>query len=198
MPRVAQAHLDARRQQIVDAARARFASHGFARTSMPDLAEAAGLSIGAIYRYFTGKDEIIAAICRQASRALPTELTAVAVHEFLEHVRARARDDHHARLVAQIYAEAAVSPPLADLVDRQLAGLRDALSGLLPDGSRSEAAGIAEAFTALCLGYSQQLAVRGDLDPAPYVAAIMSIVEPAQRTTADQPPTTALGDEPSP
>jgi hypothetical protein len=31
MPKVSQAHLDARRRQIVDAARARFAGHGFAR-----------------------------------------------------------------------------------------------------------------------------------------------------------------------
>jgi hypothetical protein len=51
MPRVGQAHLDARRQQIVDAARARFAAHGFARTSMADIVAESGLSIGAIYRY---------------------------------------------------------------------------------------------------------------------------------------------------
>jgi TetR/AcrR family transcriptional regulator, transcriptional repressor of aconitase len=176
MPRVPQAHLDARRQQIVAAARSRFAGHGFARTSMPDLAEESGLSIGAIYRYFTGKDEIIAAICDQASQALPTELTAGAVREFLEHVRANARDDDHARLVAQIYAEAAVSPALAELVRRQLADLRDAVAALLPDRPPSEAARVAEAFTTLCVGYNQQLAVRGDLDPEPVVAAAMAIV----------------------
>jgi AcrR family transcriptional regulator len=176
MPRVTQAHLDARRQQIIDAARARFASHGFARTSMPDLVEASGLSIGAIYRYFKGKDQIVAAICEQSTQALPTELTAESAHEFLRHIRAMARAEDHARLVAQIYAEAAVSPPLAALVQRQLDDLRTAVAALLPGREPADAARIAEAFVALCHGYTQQLAVRGDLDPAPFTAALVAII----------------------
>lgn len=176
MPRVTQAHLDARRRQILDAARARFASHGFARTTMPDIAEEAQLSIGAIYRYFTSKDEIIAAICEQTGEGLPTELTQGAIQEFLEGVRATARETDHARLVAQIYAEAAISPALAELVQRQLTELRNAISALLPDREPPEAARIAEAFAALCLGYSHQLAIRRDLDPAPFTAALMAII----------------------
>lgn len=195
MPRVTQAHRDARRQQILDAARARFAEHGFARTSMPDLVEASGLSIGAIYRYFTSKDEIVAAICDQGAQALPSELTAEAVREFLEHIRAQARDEDHARLVAQIYAEAAVSPPLAQIVGQQLADLRHAVSELLPDRRPSEAVVIAEAFTTLCLGYTQQLAVRGDIDPAPFATALMSIVAPPG-TQAGEP--SARSDVPEP
>ncbi|WP_236795042.1 TetR/AcrR family transcriptional regulator [Amycolatopsis sp. GM8] len=177
MPRVTQAHLDARRQQIIDAARARFATHGFARTSMSDLVEASGLSTGAIYRYFKGKDQIVAAICEQGSQALPAELTAASVHDFLQHIRTMAREEDHARLVAQIYAEAAVSPPLAALLRQQLDDLRNAVAALLPDHKPAEAGRIAEAFVAVCEGYSQQLAVRGDLDPAPFTAALVAIIE---------------------
>lgn len=177
MPRVSQAHLDARRAQIIDAARARFASHGFARTSMTDLVEASGLSTGAIYRYFASKDEIVTAICEQGGQAFPAELTVLAVQEFLEHVRVMAREEGHARLVAQIYAEAAISPPLAALVQQQLTNLRDAVAALLPDRQPADAARIAEAFAALCQGYSQQLAVRGDIDPAPFTAALMAIID---------------------
>ena len=38
---------------------------------------------------------------------------------------------------------------------------------------------IAEAFVAVCVGYSQQLAVRGDLDldPLPLTTALMSILK---------------------
>ncbi|MEB8338210.1 TetR/AcrR family transcriptional regulator [Streptomyces endophyticus] len=178
MPKVSQAHLDARRQQIIDAARARFATDGFARTSMPDIVRASGLSTGAIYRYFKGKDEIVAAICEQSSQAFPAELTAEAVQDFLEHIRTLAREEGHARLVAQIYAEAAVSPSLAALVDRQLGELRAAVVALLPDGDPARAGRIAEAFVALCQGYSQQLAVRGDVDPAPFTEALVAITEP--------------------
>src|SRR6195952_1776958 len=131
MTRVSQAHLDARRQQILDAARARFASHGFARTSMADIVTESGLSNGAIYRYFTSKDDIVVAVCEQGSEALPKALTAVAIEAFLQHVRARARDTDHARLVAQIYAEAAVSPPLTAVVQQQLASMRGAIAELI-------------------------------------------------------------------
>lgn len=175
MPKVSQDHLDARRQQIIDAARARFASHGFARTSMTDLVEASGLSNGAIYRYFTSKDEIVAAICEQTSQSLPTELTAESVDDLFQHVRAMAREENHARLVAQIYAEAAVSPPLAALVEQQLDDLRAAVIALLPHHTLADAQRIAEAFVALCLGYIQLLAVRGDVDPTSFTTAIMAI-----------------------
>jgi AcrR family transcriptional regulator len=177
MPRVSQAHLDARRQQIVDAARARFASHGFARTTMADIVTESGLSNGAIYRYFTSKDEIVVAVCEQGTEALPKALTAEAVGGFLEHVRTLARDTDHARLVAQIYAEAAVSPPLAAVVQQQLSAMRAAVAELVPDGRRRYAGQIAEAFVGLCISYNQQLAIRGDLDPAPFTAALMAIVK---------------------
>ena len=177
MPRVSQAHLDARRQQIVDAARARFASHGFAHTSMADIVTESGLSNGAIYRYFTSKDEIVIAVCEQGTEALPKALTAEAVAGFLDHVRALARDTDHARLVAQIYAEAAVSPQLAAVVGRQLAAMRAAVAELVPEHRRRDAGPIAEAFVALCASYSQQLAVRGDLDPAPFTAALLAVIK---------------------
>ena len=177
MPRVSQAHLDARRQQIVDAARARFATHGFARTSMADIVAESGLSNGAIYRYFTSKDEIVVAVCEQGTEALPKALTAEAVAGFLEHIRTLARESDHARLVAQIYAEAALSPQLATVVRRQLAAMRAAVAELVPERRRQDAGPIAEAFVALCASYSQQLAIRGDLDPAPFAAALMAIIE---------------------
>ncbi|GAA3058047.1 hypothetical protein GCM10010464_23280 [Pseudonocardia yunnanensis] len=177
MPKVGQAHLDARRQQIVDAARARFASHGFARTSMADIVTESGLSTGAIYRYFTSKDEIVMAVCEQAQDAFPTELTAEAISRFLEHVRAMAREKDHARLTAQIYAEAAISPALATIVQQQLSALRTAVADLLHNKTGPEAGSVAEAFVAVCAGYSQQLAVRGDLDSAPFTSALMEIIK---------------------
>jgi AcrR family transcriptional regulator len=176
MPKVDQEHLDARRRQIVDAARVRFAGQGFAGTSMADIVTESGLSTGAIYRYFKSKDEIVVAVCEQASDALPAALTEAAVTDFLEHVRLLARTRGHAALTAQVYAEAAMSPALATLVQAQLATLRAAVAGLVPAERSDDAEPIAEAFVALCSGYSQQLAVRGDLDPAPFARALMAIV----------------------
>ncbi len=181
MPKVNQEHLDARRAQIVDAARALFAGRGFARTSMADIVAASGLSTGAIYRYFSSKEEIVAAVCEQASEALPEALTAPAVTRLLDRMRTLAREQGHARLVAQIYAEAACSPALAEIVQQQLAALRAAVAELVSDPRRDDAEQIAEAFVAVCVGYSQQLAIRGDVDPAPYAQAAIALLRAPAR-----------------
>ena len=174
MPRVSQEHLDARRQQIIDAARIRFADRGFAGTSLTDIMRESGLSNGAIYRYFASKDEIIAAVCEQAHQALPHTLDPEGVTAFLQKVRTMAHDQGHARLTAQIIAEATVTPELAEIVDRQLQELREAVAHLLPHTDERHRTSSAEAFVAICSGYSQQLAIRGDLDPAPFANAIIA------------------------
>jgi AcrR family transcriptional regulator len=177
MPKVPQAHLDARRQQIIDAARARFATHGFARTSLADIVAESGLSNGSIYRYFTSKDQIVTAVCEESSAPLPSALTLESATGFLEHVRAAAREKGHARLVAQIYAEAAVSPSLAEIVDRQLAAMRTAVADLIAaDHPDRDSESAAEAFVAVSVGYILQLAVRGDLDSAPFAKALTGIL----------------------
>jgi AcrR family transcriptional regulator len=62
MPKFTQEHVDARRRQILSAALRAFARQGFHRTTMHDIFREAELSPGAVYSYFTGKDELIAAI----------------------------------------------------------------------------------------------------------------------------------------
>lgn len=59
-------HLDARRRQILAAARACFVRDGFHATSMQDILREANLSAGAIYRYFPSKEAIVAAIAKEA------------------------------------------------------------------------------------------------------------------------------------
>ena len=61
----------------------------------------------------------------------------------------------HARLVAQIYAEAALNPALAAVVREQLATLRERIAGLVPDGHSGDPQQIGEAFVAVMVGYSE-------------------------------------------
>src|SRR5262249_43088830 len=62
MPKVTEEHLQARRRQILSAALRCFARQGFHRTTMQDIFREAYLSPGAVYTYFSGKDELIGAI----------------------------------------------------------------------------------------------------------------------------------------
>ncbi|AZQ69852.1 MULTISPECIES: TetR/AcrR family transcriptional regulator [Streptomyces] len=70
MPRITAERREAKRAEIVAAARRCFARDGFHQTSMPDIAAEAGVSAGAPYRYFTSKEEIILAIAGDAFRLI--------------------------------------------------------------------------------------------------------------------------------
>ena len=75
-PKVTEAHLESRREQILDAAFACFAQRGFHTATMHEICNEAGLSAGAIYRYFSSKDEIIGACvlrCLQVSAPMVEE-----------------------------------------------------------------------------------------------------------------------------
>lgn len=69
MTKVTEAHLEARRSQILDAAWDCFAREGYHRTTMQDIATEAGISAGAIYRYYHSKEAVLGAIIqRQTGR----------------------------------------------------------------------------------------------------------------------------------
>jgi len=62
MARVTEAHVEARRSQILDAAWACFAEKGYHQTTMQDIAVMAELSAGTLYLYFEGKEAILKGI----------------------------------------------------------------------------------------------------------------------------------------
>jgi AcrR family transcriptional regulator len=55
-----------RRPQIIEAAIRVFTRKGFRKATMPDIAREAGLSVGGVYWYYKGKDEIVSAILQRA------------------------------------------------------------------------------------------------------------------------------------
>ncbi|MGW7692711.1 TetR/AcrR family transcriptional regulator [Streptomyces asiaticus] len=70
MPRITAERREAKRAEIVAAARRCFSRDGFHQSSMPDIAAEAGVSAGAPYRYFTSKEEIVLAIAGDAFRLI--------------------------------------------------------------------------------------------------------------------------------
>jgi len=77
MPRISEARREAKRAEIVAAARRCFSRDGFHQTSMPDIAAEAGVSTGAPYRYFPGKEELILEIAGDAFRLVLGPLEAL-------------------------------------------------------------------------------------------------------------------------
>ncbi|AXK33134.1 TetR/AcrR family transcriptional regulator [Streptomyces armeniacus] len=131
MARVSQAHLDARRQQILDGASRCFTRNGFHATSMQDVFQETGLSSGAVYRYFRSKDELIKAVAIDAfgsvresfaratqgspDRPLEDVISGVLGNALAEQARQAGIDDSsaYAKLILQVWGETLRDKPLA-------------------------------------------------------------------------------------
>jgi AcrR family transcriptional regulator len=79
MARVTEAHVRSREEAIIGAALSMFARKGVAGATMQEVAAEAGLSAGAIYRYFPGKEQLVEAVFERIGendRSLFAELAA--------------------------------------------------------------------------------------------------------------------------
>lgn len=61
-------------KRLLDAAREVFLRDGFARSSVRDIAAAAGVAVGNLYRYYPGKDALFCAVLRPVTDAFETML----------------------------------------------------------------------------------------------------------------------------
>jgi AcrR family transcriptional regulator len=182
MARVSQEHLDARRRQILDGAALCFARNGFHATSMQDVLKEVDLSAGAVYRYFSGKEELIAAIVgevlgqvrdafEEAAKQRPPQPPDVLVGEVLGRTLAMKApltvdgEPAFPRLIVQVWAETIRNPELA-------AALREGYSAVGASWAR-----VVEA-------YQDTGMMRADL-PAEHVARTM--IATVQGFVAQQP-----------
>jgi len=202
MPRVSQAHLDARRRQILDAARRCFVRNGFHATSMQDVLGEAGLSAGAVYRYFRGKDEIIAAIAGEAVASIvgaldaafdaddPPPLDQVLGAAFVTVQRIDA-EKGLAKLALQVWAEAVRSPVLAETLAMGISRIRASLTRLvLAYQAQGRMTGdvpaeqVASVLAGLLPGFVLQHALLGDVDAATFRAGLGALLAGGQAEEA--------------
>jgi AcrR family transcriptional regulator len=195
MPRVSEAHREARRQQVLDAAVTCFARDGFHQTSMADILRQSGLSAGAVYSYFSGKEEIIAAVAedRHRQEAELNEAAAgaadpvAALHD-LARAYAGWMFDPAARLRRRVgvqgWAEALHTPAIRALVLRGMNAAKETLAALI---RRAQAEGriavafdpeaLARAMVALFQGFALQLAWDEDVDRDAHLAIVEQLLQ---------------------
>ena len=137
MPRVSAAHEQEVRDRILAAAARVFAEKGYHSSTIADVVRESGLSVGAIYTYFTGKDELIRLACdgiaargidELAARLAPATTTAerlaIAIRLYIETIDEYDGAPGQVSLV-QAWAEADREPGVREM----LAGRRERLAG---------------------------------------------------------------------
>lgn len=193
MPRVSDEHLAARRRQILDAARRCFVTKGLHNTSMQDLIREADLSVGAVYRYFKSKTDIVAAIADEVIGMLDARLASAptgsppSLYEAMEHVL-RTIDKELGpegafRVGLQVWAEAVIDPAIADIVAPRYLELRARLRGFaahardvgeLPADTDLDAT--AATLLSLVTGYALQRTLVGSPGLDEYLVGVRSLL----------------------
>jgi AcrR family transcriptional regulator len=193
MPKVSDAHREARREQIAVAALRCFAEKGFQRTSMADIIEASGLSAGAIYLHFESKQQIVLTAGRRVLSRRLGDLEAMSEHGLadpvttLQYLLSGMVDDIlDTRLLIQLWGEATTDPELGALVTEIFGILRAALTRYLTtwatrQGAADPASWAATAFPAvlaIAQGFLVQRALLPGFDADAYFAAVRTVAGP--------------------
>jgi AcrR family transcriptional regulator len=194
MPRVSDAHRERRREQILDAARRCFIRKGFHQSSMADVFAEAGLSAGAVYRYFRSKDEIITAIAEEVVGHVtdllvplveqePTPTLDSVIRDGLLSVDDLAFGEYgFAQLAPQVWAEALRNDQLLGVIRSRYTVVREALSRLIVAEQKAgrvdvdaEPDDVAAVLFGSIIGYLLQRLLFGHLRPESYAAGLAAL-----------------------
>jgi len=194
VPRVSENHLTARREQILEAARVCFLRNGLHNTSMQDLIREANLSVGAIYRYFKSKNEIIGAIAESVAGNLIAYLEELALHEprlpireamslILDAVDAQVAPGGNFPLGLQVWAEATRDPAIAAIVRDRYDAMRSRFAliarravdagELAPD---TDAEAVGAVLFGMLPGFALQRLLVGYPDKETYLRGVQDLV----------------------
>lgn len=167
------------RQRILAAARSLFGSNGFHQTPMTDLAGAADVSVGQIYRLFKSKEDIIAALVRDHADQWCNDMAGLRQHLeagnvdvecIFEQVLLHSIDEEEDGLAFDIFAEAFRNPAVGDTIGDMCARFREYIryfACAANDQLNGEALDAAEELVLSCLfGLGHRSLSRPRLDVA--------------------------------
>ncbi|HJP74422.1 MAG TPA: helix-turn-helix domain-containing protein [Pseudonocardiaceae bacterium] len=188
MPRLTEANRAAKRAEILAAARRCFARDGFHQTAMPDIAREAGVSVGAPYRYFASKEELILELAGEAFTAIFDPIVATAEPAGVADLVADAISTTPAgellRCAVQAWSELLINDAVGE---RALAGFENVRLRLADVLRRGQNAGTvpltidpergARVIMALLHGFLLQRVAFGLDDVAGFVAAVRAMLK---------------------
>ncbi len=206
MPRITDERRAARREQILEAARACLQEHGLEAVSMEMIIARSGLSTGAVYGYFKGKDEIISAVVTEGTAAMGRQLAPVLkdpgppplpelMEQLLGTIAAFGQDkqDGIDRLLVALHgwSHSQSDPGLRAATRAAYRRQRELLAGTVRRwqaagtlGPGADPEGVAQLLQSIILGFAAQRALAGDADVQAHARALDELT---RRCPADLP-----------
>jgi TetR/AcrR family transcriptional repressor of uid operon len=180
-----------RRRQILDAAALCFARRGFHQATMKDICEEAAMSPGSVYRYFAGKDDLIAALVERDLVQTVGRIEALgkqnnlpaALRGLADVVLAELADPVLGPLQREIGSEALRNPRVGELLRKSDATVIAALAAALRRAQRRgeidpglEPAATAEILVAIVDGLSWRVSLVPGTHTARYAPTVHALL----------------------
>jgi TetR/AcrR family transcriptional repressor of uid operon len=178
-----------RRDELLEAAEHCFIERGFHRATIQDIANAAGVSLGLMYRYYENKDAVILAVAEREREQTVELISGLSMAdnfqaELVRMMRKLLREStepNYVRLSTELFAEACRNPVLAEAFSRSESSIRDAVIAAIRAQQKSnnvpasvDAAAVADVLISL----SDGLGVRALLNPKFKLRPIENMLEP--------------------
>jgi AcrR family transcriptional regulator len=204
VPRITDERRESRREQVLEAARACLEEYGLEAMSMEMIIARSGLSTGAVYGYFKGKDQLINAVVTDGMAEMAEELSPVLnnpqpppLPELMQQILqvmvnfGRYRKGNIDRLLVSLqgWSHSQIDPGLKAATRASYSGLRTLfansvrrwqVAGTFDASANPE--GVAELLTSITLGFVAQRALAGSADVAAHVASLRVLT---QHSSAD-------------
>ncbi len=182
---------DLRRRKLIDTARMLFVANGFHATGIAQIARESGIAVGQIYRDFSAKEDIVAALVEEDCgrfmdvRTLDAAIggnDSEAVHAWLRRFVDPETDRDGDRMFAEIVAEASrndrIAAILGGLQDGFRANLLAALAILAPgEETAVRRATLADTIMTLSIGLLHHRLMRPTLDLPALAAALRALID---------------------
>ena len=148
MPKVVPEYKEEAKNRILEAANRVFAEKGYHEATMDDIAKRLGVSKGAIYLYFSGKEDLFEAMCKTAPQAFKEILLSSFGNEANPIQSATQFFDKMLKLSAsnpglsfEILSEASRNPSLRRILKQNHDEYERVLTGFLDEGRKRKIVG---------------------------------------------------------
>lgn len=193
-----------RRRQIVEAAMVCFRRRGFHQTSMQEICAEAGISAGALYRYFPSKADIIFAISEQEQRAGDDIIDSIAtggdVADGLVRIAVQVAEKctRDRALTAEVLAEITRDPAIGERFAERLRAQQQRIASAIAAGQRRgavardvDAEDAARLVMLMIDGIVLRAAALGENDMDDFTDAFSAFVEKLLKPQSKPTPTPA-------
>ncbi len=193
-PNVPESYLQARQEQIINAAVVCFSRKGFHQTTMKDICKEAELSAGAVYNYFPSKEDIVARCAEMSLKrnqamfaSAADKNTVEAFKDVVDMIFSLTKQEGIRQALSfdlELWAESTRNERVYDALHKNEDVIIGIITEMVTKGQQEgvfnrgvDATSFARVLFSMVIGFEVQLVSNPELDIDAYITVLNSLVE---------------------